>query len=194
VGDAFDEKVRGGDREAWPALARTAAAIVAAAGLGLIAACGSSPASQVAQLGTTTTQSSSPGSPHDQALAFAGCMHTHGVPLWPEPASNGTFDKSNLTPAHLGVGSSLIAAAEQACRSLLPTYSATPRPGVLAQALRFSQCMRAHGATDFPDPESNGAIAIPHAMENSPAYLAALHFCVHKYGVPPPPSPAGGGR
>jgi hypothetical protein len=28
-------------------------------------------------------------------------------------------------------------------------------------------------------------------MENSPTYLAALHFCIHKYGVPPPPSPAG---
>ena len=43
----------------------------------------------------------------------------------------------------------------------------------------------------FPDPESNGAIVIPHAMENSPTYLAALHFCIQKYGVPPAPSPAG---
>ena len=51
--------------------------------------------------------------------------------------------------------------------------------------------MRAHGAASFPDPESSGAIVIPHAMENSPAYLAALHFCLHKYGVPPPPSPTG---
>ena len=52
--------------------------------------------------------------------------------------------------------------------------------------------MRAHGATSFPDPESNGAITIPHAMESSPAYLAALHFCLHKYGVPPPPAPREG--
>jgi hypothetical protein len=52
--------------------------------------------------------------------------------------------------------------------------------------------MRVDGATSFPDPESNGAIVIPHQMENTPAYLTALHFCVHKYGVPPPPSPAGG--
>ena len=27
---------------------------------------------------------------------------------------------------------------------------------------------------ELPDPESNGAIVIPHAMESSPAYLAAL--------------------
>jgi hypothetical protein len=73
----------------------------------------------------------------------------------------------------------------------MPTYSANPQPHVLAEALRFSRCMRAHGTANFPDPESNGAIAIPHAMENSPTYLAALHFCIHKYGVPPPPSPAG---
>ena len=84
-------------------------------------------------------------------------------------------------------------AAQHACRTLLPTYSASEQPQDLAQALRFSQCMRAHGSTNFPDPESNGAIRIPHAMENSPMYLAALNFCIHKYGVPPPPSPAGAG-
>jgi hypothetical protein len=51
--------------------------------------------------------------------------------------------------------------------------------------------MRADGATNFPDPLSNGAIRIPHAMESSPAYLTALHFCIHKYGVPPPPNGSG---
>ncbi len=120
-------------------------------------------------------------------------MRSHGVPLWPDPESSGAFDKSKLSPRQLGVSSSQIGAAEKACRSLLPTYSVTQQPHVLAQALRFSRCMRAHGATNFPDPEGNGAIAIPHAMENSPAYLTALHFCLHKYGVPPAPSPAGGG-
>jgi hypothetical protein len=161
------------------------------------AGCGgsSSPGSHVAQLSTSTTRSSSPsrGSTHDQALAYARCIRSHGVPLWPDPESSGAFDKSKLTPHQLGVSTSQIGTAEKACRSLVPTYSATPQPHVLAQALRFSRCMRAHGATNFPDPESNGAIAIPHAIENSPAYLTALHFCIHKYGVPPPPSPASRG-
>jgi len=184
VGDPFGER---------RCAARIAAAVTATVGLSLLAAaCGGSSGSQVAQIATATTRSGAPRSTRDEALAFAGCMHTHGVPLWPDPESNGTFDKSKLTPAHLGMGSSQIAAAERACRSLLPTYSATPQPGVLVQALRFSRCMRAHGATNFPDPESNGAIVIPHAMENGPAYLTALNLCVHKYGVPPPPSPAGG--
>jgi hypothetical protein len=176
--------------------ARSAAAVTATLGLSLLAAaCGGSPSSHVAQFDTTTTQtgSRSGGSTYEQALAYARCVRSHGVPLWPDPESSGAFDKSKLTPQQLGVGSSQMAAAQQPCKSLLPTYSATPQPHVLAQALQFSRCMRTHGATSFPDPESNGAIVIPHAMENSPRYLAALHFCVHKYGVPPPPSPAGRG-
>lgn len=170
-----------------------APALAGLVGLSLLAsACGGSPGSHVAQLSTSTTRSSPPsrGSTHDQALAYAHCIRSHGVPLWPDPESSGSFDKSKLTPHQLGVSSSQIGTAEKACRSLVPTYSATQQPHVLAQALRFSRCMRAHGAANFPDPESNGAIVIPHAMENSPAYLAALHFCLHKYGVPPPPSSA----
>jgi len=123
-------------------------------------------------------------------------MHNHGVPLWPAPESNGSYEKSELTPSQLGVSSSQIAAGERACKSLLPTptYSVSQRSHVLAQALRFSRCMRAHGATNFPDPENNGAIVIPHAMENTPTYLAALNLCERKYGVPPPPLPTGEGR
>ena len=170
--------------------------VVAVMGLASLAAsCGGSPASHVAQLSTSTTQtsSSSRGSTFDQALAYARCMRSHDVPLWPDPESSGIFDKSKLTPGQLGVGSSQIGAAQRACKSLLPTYSAAPQPHVVAEALRFSRCMRARGATSFPDPKSSGAIIIPHAMENSPTYLAALHFCVDKYGVPPPPNPAGRG-
>jgi hypothetical protein len=118
-------------------------------------------------------------------------MRTNGVPLWPDPGTSGTSDGSPLTPHQLGVSSSQVAAAQQACNSLLPTPSATKSsPHNLAQALRFSRCMRAHGAIDFPDPGSNGAITIPDSMENSPAYLAALQFCLNKYGAPPPPNPA----
>ena len=166
--------------------------VLVSACVALLAACGST-SGGVAQLGTNTTGSGAPSrsSTHDQAVAYAGCIRSHGVPLWPDPDSSGVFDKSKLTPQLLGVGNSQIDGAQKACRSLVPTYSATAQPHVLAEALRFSRCMRAHGAVNFPDPESNGAIAIPHAMESSPTYLAALHFCLHKYGAPPPPSPAG---
>jgi hypothetical protein len=174
--------------------ARSGAGVTAAVGLSLAAApCGGSPGGHVAQLGTTAALNSSPsdGSTYEQALALVRCVRAHGVPLWADPDSSGVFDKSKLTPTQLGVGSSQIASAQRACKSLLPTYSASPQPHVLAEALQFSRCMRAHGARSFPDHEGNGAIVIPHAMENSSAYLAALNVCVRNYGVPPPPSPAG---
>jgi hypothetical protein len=77
---------------------------------------GGSTGSHVAQLSTGTTQSSSPsrGLTHDQALAYAGCLRSHGVPLWPDPESSGAFDKSKLTPHQLGVSSSHIGTAQKA--------------------------------------------------------------------------------
>jgi hypothetical protein len=163
----------------------------------LVAGCGgggSNPSVANVNSSSTSSSRSSSSSTYDQALAYAHCVRTNGVPLWPDPDSSGRFDKSKLTPRQLGVSSSKAGASTRACRTLLPTYSATQQSQVLAQALTFSRCMRAHGSTNFPDPVSNGAIRIPHFMENSPVYLAALHLCIHKYGVPPPPTPAGGTR
>ncbi len=156
----------------------------------LAAGCGS-PGSHVAQLGTATNQSTTSTSSSTQqtgAVGFAVCMRAHGVPNFPDPPSRGSSDQSPLTLVQLGVTRSELAAAQRACRLPLPTPPvARQSPQLLAQALRFSECMRAHGATSFPDPEQSGAIAIPHAMENSPVYLAALHSCLQRYGAPPPP-------
>jgi hypothetical protein len=168
------------------ALGSLTAVVVVVAGCG---GGGSGPV--VTNVGTAARPSGlSSSSPYAQALAFAKCVRTHGVPLWPAPGRSGQFDKSDLTPNRLGVSSLKAATAQRACRSLLPTYSSAQQSSlIVTEALRFSRCMRAHGSTNFPDPQSNGAIAIPHAMENSPVYLAALHLCIGKYGVPPPPSP-----
>ncbi len=181
-----------GDRGAWPAPARSAAATIAAAGLALVAAaCGGSPGSHVAQLGTTTTQSSSPsggssssGSTHDQALAYANCMRSHRVPNWPDPNSSGAFDKSKLTPQQLGAGPSQVQAAQTACRSLLPNGGRPPnqaeRQQIRAQALQFSRCVRAHGVPNFPDPGSDGRIPDPATVgvdQGSPKFQAANQAC-----------------
>jgi hypothetical protein len=165
----------------------------------LIAGCGGGRSNPgVANLGPSGASdghapSSAPyRSTYQQALAYANCVRHHGVPLWPDPDSGGRFDKSELTPRQLGVGRIKAGEATAACKSLLPSYPAAEQSHVLAHALRFSHCMRAHGSTSFPDPQSNGAIRIPHAMESSPTYLAALRYCIHRCGVPPPPTPAGG--
>jgi hypothetical protein len=174
--------------------ARVAPLIAVAVGV-LVAGCGGSNA-RVGSTGIAGRSSSHPSasSTYAEALVYARCVRSHGVPLWPAPDGGGQFDKSKLTPHQLGVSSVQAAAAQRACRSSVPTYSATDGSSqAVTAALKFSRCMRAHGSTNFPDPQANGAIVIPHAMENSPVYLAALHTCIRKYGVPPPPPPRAAG-
>ncbi len=183
---------RNGVRQRISVRAMVGSLITVAVGV-LVAGCGGSNAGvgSISTAGRSSSDSSA-SSTYAQALVFAKCVRTHGVPLWPAPDSDGQFDKSKLTPHQLGASGLQVAAAQRACRSSLPTYSATEGSSqVVTAALKFSRCMRAHGSTNFPDPKANGAIVIPHAMENSPVYLAALHTCIRKYGVPPPPNPAG---
>ncbi len=178
--------------------AASATAVISTAGLVLLAAaCGGSSGSHVAQLGTTTTQSSSPsgrssgsGSTSGQALDYANCMRSHGVPAFPDPTSGGEIPKVSLQ--QVGVSNSQLQGAQRACQLLWPTVSAAQQQQVRAQALRFSRCMRNHGITDFPDPDSNGGIRIPDSVENAPGFEAAMNACKP---LPPPPNrgPAGGG-
>lgn len=100
----------------------------------------------------------SAASGQESAVAFARCMRSDGVPGWPDPNSYGGFDKSKLTQRQLGAGNAQVGAAQRACRHLLPTSSATQQQTqrIVAQALRFSRCVRNHGITNFPDPDSNG--------------------------------------
>src|SRR5579862_8700091 len=83
-GEARDVGWRG---RAWPSTRRTVGAVIAAAGLALLAAaCGGSPGSHVAQLGSTATATSTSSSnlpttsTQIGTLAFANCMRSHGVP------------------------------------------------------------------------------------------------------------------
>jgi hypothetical protein len=149
-------------QSARPPRARATAAFTIAAGLTLLAAaCGSSPRSQVAQLGTTTTQTSSvspsprSGSTQNQALAYAKCLRTQGVPNWPDPSSSGAFDKSKLTLQQLGVSISQLQAAQAACQRLLPNGGERPDQTGLRKlerdAVDFARCMRSHGVPNWPD-------------------------------------------
>jgi hypothetical protein len=181
-------------RRPWPPAARIAVAVIAAAGLALLAAaCGGSSGSHVAQLGSTTTQTSSAsggtsasGSAYDRALAYATCVRSHGVPNWPDPIpnSNGVFDKSKLTAQQLRATASQVQAAQRACQHLLPNGGQPPnqsqRQQIRAQALRFAQCVRDHGVANFPDPDSSGRIPDPASVgidQGSPKFQAANQAC-----------------
>ncbi len=156
----------------------------------LLAACGGSPQAGLASLGnaktTTTAQSAAAGTggggggaanagngaPGGGAqsvivmsggngatmLKFALCMRSHGVVDFPDPSSNGTILISG-TVSH----SPQYPAADDTCHKLLPdggVPTAAQQARSLAQLLKVSACMRAHGISDFPDPTANG-IQIP---------------------------------
>jgi hypothetical protein len=145
------------------------AGIVVTAGMALLAAaCGGPPQSHVAR--------------QNGAIAFSQCMRTNGVSHYPDPEISGALPKESLQ--QLGVSSARFQSAQRACRHLLPNGGRPPsqdeRQRARAQALRFSQCVRAHGVTNFPDPGSDGRIPDPAGMgidQGSPSFQAANQAC-----------------
>jgi hypothetical protein len=156
--------------------------IAALGSLGLLAGCGGTAPTGVAQLGSTPTPSAQAvGSSGHSALAYAECMRSHGVPSFPDPNSQGEFDDANL-PA----GSPQFQAAQQACRNVLPGGGGQQTTGggaalsqqQQAQLLQFSKCMRSHGVPGFPDPTSHGLDLGSGSIDpNSPQFQAAQSAC-----------------
>lgn len=190
----FTEPIRSNGRPAARSAAgrARAAAVIAATVLSLLAAgCGGSAGSQVVQLGPTTS-----GSTAGRAVAYAHCMRSNGVPNWPDPNSSGVFDKSKLTLQQLGVSSSRLQSTQNTCRHLAPNGGQPPNEAQLrqmrAQALQFSQCVRAHGVPNFPDPDSTGRIPDPASVgidQGAPKFQAANQTC-GRYRPPYMPSNA----
>jgi hypothetical protein len=73
------------------------------------------------------------------------------------------------------VGLSLLAAG---CGGS-PGRPATQQRQYMAQAMKFSQCMRSHGIKDFPNPTASGFIATGGSDPNAPRFLAAQGACNH---------------
>lgn len=134
-----------------------------------------------------------------QLLTYAKCMRAHGIPDFPDPVLNpngregfnfsgGGSDLDESNPRYK--------AANQACQALLPVPSAEQQHQFMAQALKFSQCMRSHGIKDFPDPTANGGINITRKAgsgsdldPNNQLFQAAQRACQHYL----PAHPSGGG-
>jgi hypothetical protein len=91
-------------------------------------------------------------------LKYTQCMRSHGVVNFPDPSSNGTILVGGTVSQ-----SPQYPAADNTCRNLLPNGgipTAAQQARGIAQLLKLSVCMRAHGISDYPDPTSNG-IRIP---------------------------------
>ena len=136
------------------------------AGLSFLAAgCGSSKSPLVVGTtspnspagGTITSTSPSAASNLAQALAYARCMRSHGVPTFPDPNSTGETPKTQVTSASQANPSRFDSAAT-ACRQLAPSGGNGQTQAQIAQDWNefraFARGMRSHGVENWPDPSS----------------------------------------
>jgi hypothetical protein len=106
----------------------------------LIGACGSSG-------GAATTAAGA-----DPALEFSQCMRAHGVTNFPDPGGNGSI---SISPGSgLDPSSPVFQSARRTCGKILPDKGAPPTMSASERraAVKFAECMRAHGVPNFPDP------------------------------------------
>jgi hypothetical protein len=184
----------GANRFGWRRRGPFAAALV---GVALTAAaCGGGSNAAVAHVGKTTpataatagTQAGAYGPSYQRGLKYTACMRKNGEPGFPEPNSQGDFlFKATGGPnATSGVNpnSPTFQAAQKACKALAPvTPTAGQDSSLLAQALKYSQCMRTNGVPNYPDPkESGGKVEMfigagDGVNTNSPQFQKATQAC-----------------
>ena len=127
-------------------------------------------------------------SPDQQAqmLKFAECMRANGVTDFPDPSTS-----AGGTEIHFSAGDGIdpkdptFQKAEQACSKFIGGSLGTrgkPDKAMQARMLKFAQCMRAHGVTNFPDPSTDGGIRIEAGPgsgldPNDPTFQQAQQAC-----------------
>jgi len=121
-----------------------------------------------------------------QAVKFAACMRTNGVSQFPDPGASGTFTIDAIANgSSLDTNSAAFKQAMSACRNLEPPgFTGGQRsPEQQQAALKFAQCIRNNGVTDFPDPAPDGPLVdtnrIPSAATSGGKSLlrAAMQKC-----------------
>jgi hypothetical protein len=186
---------------------RTAVAVIAAGVLALLAAACSGGKPSPARSGGRPKVGGSATSP--SAVAYSGCMRSHGVPKFPDPDPDPGGGRLPKTDARqLGVSTSQLQAAQRSCQPLLPTggssdqqaeqcFNAGNCPQALVEQImtaqrKYAQCMRSHGLPKFPDPslDSQGrpvfVISIskngfdPHSAQ----YMAKEDLCQRRAPAP----------
>lgn len=142
----------------------TPSPVIAAAALSLlIVGCGSGSSTTAA----TTAQNG--------LVAYSQCMHSHGVPNFPDPTRGGEIPKDKIVAL---AGSPQFQVAQRACQHVMPASglgpqkTAQPTRTRLADALAFARCMRARGFPSFPDPTSQGQL--------TPQVVAAAGIDLHQ--------------
>jgi hypothetical protein len=170
-----------------------AAAVLLA--VALTACASASGDSGIASANGGTSQPSASASPDNASLTdaqrvrkFAQCMRDQGIDV-----SESSADGHSSIRVR-GGNRAKMEAAMRACQKYAPGSGGESRrldPQALAQARRFSKCMRDHGVAEFPDPDPNGGIRIE-AKKGSgltpddPTFQNAHEACGSLMGGPRP--------
>lgn len=147
-----------------------------------IAACGASNSPSVSAASGRSNSS--------EQLAFAKCMRSHGVPNFPDPGGVTPSGPTRAVfgialPTTIDVNSPAFKSAMKPCLKILT--GAAPKSGVSEArrlaALKYSQCMRNHGVTNYPDPTFIGVAEQEKPLSaygidaQSPAVIRAQEAC-----------------
>jgi hypothetical protein len=111
-------------------------------------------------------------------VKFADCIRAHGDSGFADPTASGEF------VGGIAVSPAVWQKAVDACKGLQPpgTLSGQRTPKQQSNALKFAQCIRENGVTDFPDPVNGQPLVdttkIPSASE--PGGKSILHAAMQK--------------
>lgn len=121
-------------------------------------------------------------------MKFAACMRSNGVPSFPDPNAQGVFSFTGIDANSAGFQKAM-----KTCQKVMPN-GGVPTPAqqaqMKAQMLKLSQCMRANGEPNFPDPSANGSLSLSSGSgidPQSPQFQAAQKTCAKDFpgGTPP---------
>ncbi|MFC5184116.1 hypothetical protein [Actinomadura harenae] len=122
---------------------------------------------------------------YDGLLKYAKCMRSHGISKFPDPVlGKGLQVNGN----DVGADTATYKSADGSCKSLMPGGGAGDNaPKDRAAALKYSQCMRGHGVTKFPDPNPNGGMNLDGdkigMTQDNPVFQAAQKACQQFLGA-----------
>jgi hypothetical protein len=170
---------------------RQAGALAAAAGLVLLAAaCGggtssnSAPASSTPPGGGTSSTSAPVSAAYvTDKLGLARCLRAHGVPNYPDPDSSGQEPANTKQLIYSPQGQAAVSACSY-WNNRVHGDVAAENQALLADYVKFAQCMRSHGLPNFPDPtiaEGRVEFLLSSSQDgfdpHSPQVLAKAHQC-----------------
>jgi hypothetical protein len=184
--------------------ARSLSFVAGLAGLSLlVTACGGSKSPSVASVATTTTTATSGATPAplqnrspSQLLAeWAACMRSHGDPKQSDPTIDAQKVIEVTLPAGYDKGPGLGGNdGSSPCAGFMSAASTALRGGRpvekpdQAALLKFSECMRANGIPDFPDP-SGGGLSLRRGGDldpSNPAFQHTQKLCGKQTGLTGP--------